>query len=73
MSEGSHIDMVYIYVPALWGVFGIAMGLSVTEPKFKNWVYFHCSKKHQIWEKLGAFLSKRINTDGWVIRQKIGI
>ena len=66
---GSHIDMVYVYVPAFWGTFfakfGIAMGgfsSETKEPKLHKLGVFWANycKKHPIWIKLGAFLSKMV-------------
>ena len=66
---GSHIDMVYVYVPAFWGAFfakfGIAIGGFSSETKelklHKLGVFWanYC-KKHPICAKVGAFLSKMI-------------
>ena len=64
---GSHIDMVYIYVPAFWGAFfakfGIASGgfsSEKKEPKLHKlgvfWVNYY--KKYPIWTKLGVFYQK---------------
>ena len=66
---GSHIDMVYIYVPAFWGTFSRNLvqrsgGFSseTKEPKLHKLGVFwaHYCKKHPIWSKLGAFLSKMV-------------
>ena len=67
---GSHIDMVYVHVPAFWGhffvKFGIAMGggdsSETKEPKLHKLGVFWANycKKHPIWSKLGAFLSKMV-------------
>ena len=67
---GSHIDMVYVYVPAFWGTFfakfGIAIGggfsSETKEPKLHKLGVFWANycKKHPIWSKLGAFLSKMV-------------
>ena len=45
---GSHIDMVYVYVPAFWALFceiwysdrGRGVSSETKEPEFHNWVYF---------------------------------
>ena len=77
---GSHIDMVYVYVPAFRGAFsrnlvylsGVSSGME--EPKFKNWVYFEqiIVKSTQFGQNWVLFCRKWY-TDGWVIGQKIGI
>ena len=67
----SHTDMVYIPVPTtcllrcFFAKCGITIGgfsSEMNEPKFKYFVYFKqiIVKKHPIWTKLGAFLSKMV-------------
>ena len=67
---GFHIDMVYVYVPAFWGAISRNCGFSseiMKEPNHKLGVFgANYAKKHTIWAKLGAFLSKWY-TYGWVI------
>ena len=43
---GSHIDMVYVYVPAFWGGFFAKFGIAIgwfhqrrRSPNYINWVY----------------------------------
>ena len=78
---GSHIDMVYVYVPAFWGrffaKFSIAIGgfsSETKEPKFKNLVFFMqiIVKSTQFGQNWVLFYRKWY-TDGWVIGRKIGI
>ena len=66
---GSHIDMVYVYVPAFWGTFFAKFGIAIRgfssetkEPKLHKLGVFWANycKKHPIWSKLGAFLSKMV-------------
>ena len=82
---GSHIDMagLYVYVPAFWGAlfakFGIAIGRfssETKEPKLHKLGVFGANycKKHPIWSNWVLFFQKWYRpTDGWEIRQKIGI
>ena len=66
---GSHIDMVYVYVPAFWVAFSLNLvqrsgGFSseTKEPKLHKVGVFWANycEKHPIWSKLGAFLSKLV-------------
>ena len=57
---GSHIDMVYVYVPAFWGSFSVVwFGFHQRQgnPNLSVFWANYC-KKHPIWLKLGAILSK---------------
>ena len=67
----SHVDMVYVYVPAFWGAFSRnfvymysdrGFSSETKEPKLHKLDVFwanHC-KKRPIWSELGAFLSKMV-------------
>ena len=79
MPGGSHIDMVYVYVPAFLGalfreIWNTDRGFSSEKkPKFENWVYLEqiLVKKHPICPNWVLFYRKWY-TDGWLIRQKLG-
>ena len=81
MSGGSHIDMVYVYVPAFWGAFSVKFGIAIggfssetKELKLHKLDVFGANycKKHPIWSNWVLSFRKWC-TDGWEIRQKIGI
>ena len=66
---GSHIDMVYVFVPAFWGTFSRNMIIAIEgfssetkEPKLHKLGVFWANycKKHPIWSKFGAFISKMV-------------
>ena len=74
---GSHIDMVYVYVPAFRALFreiwysDRGVFIRDEEPKLHKLGVFWANycKKHPIWSKLGAFLSKMVYW-WWEIWQK---
>ena len=62
---GSHIDRVYVYVRAFWDEIWYSdrrVSSEMKEPKLHRLGVFWANycKKHPIWSKLGAFLSKMI-------------
>ena len=76
MPGGSHIDMVYVYVPA-FGVLFYKIWYSDQE-RFDHRqrsviIWAHCSKKHPIWANWVFFVWNWYNIDGWLSGDKRGI
>ena len=70
----SHIDMVYVYVPAFWGAYFAKFGMAKRQgnPNCTNWVYFGqiMVKNVRFGQNVVLFFQK-CYIDGWEIRQKL--